>query len=129
MLKITMLLASILALIYVWLAFQVINLRRKHKVSIGGGGQNQLEMAIRAHGNFAEYVPLSLILLACAELSKANQLVLIGFAILILVGRVFHAHAFLFSKEHLKSRVRGMKLTFLSLVGLALFNIGQFIVG
>ena len=72
MLKVTALLASLLGLMYVWLAVKVVMLRRYHRVSIGGAGHNDLEMAIRAHGNFSEYVPISLILLACAELNNAH---------------------------------------------------------
>jgi len=123
MLKVTALLGSVLGLMYVWLAVKVVMLRRYHRVSIGGAGHNDLEMAIRAHGNFSEYVPISLILLACAELNNAHRMVVIVFAILIFLGRMFHAYAFLFSKQHFKMRVRGMALTFTALIGLATANI------
>ena len=66
MLLMTTLLASILALLYVWLGLQVITQRRKHQVLIGTGGNSELEWTIRAHANFAEYVPIGLILFACA---------------------------------------------------------------
>jgi len=126
MTKITLLLSSVLALIFVWLAFQVIKQRKKHKVSIGDGGVNALSMAIRAHGNFAEYVPVLLILLGCAELNGAHPLLMILFAVLILLGRMFHAYAFLGGKEHFKPRVMGMKLTLYTLIGLSVYNIGLF---
>lgn len=72
--KITLILSSLMGLMCVWLAFQVIKNRRKHKISLGDGGIEELARAIRAHGNFIEYVPISLILLGASELNHANSL-------------------------------------------------------
>ena len=71
MLIVTSIIASILTLIFVRLSFAVIGLRRKNKVSLGSGGHEDLERAIRAQGNFAEYVPFGVILIACLELNGA----------------------------------------------------------
>lgn len=125
--KITLFLSSIMGLMYVWLALQVIKNRRKHKISLGDGGIDELAKAIRAHGNFAEYVPMSLILMGLGELNHANSYVLVVFAFLILSGRVLHAYAFLGGGEHFKPRVTGMKLTLNSLIALSVFNMGIFI--
>ena len=62
MLIVTSLIASVLTIFFVKLSFAVIALRRKNRVALGTGGQEELERAIRAQGNFAEYVPISLIL-------------------------------------------------------------------
>jgi uncharacterized membrane protein YecN with MAPEG domain len=43
----------------------------QHKVGLGGGGHDDLERAIRAQGNFAEYVPFGIILIICLELNGA----------------------------------------------------------
>jgi len=123
---ITLVLSSLMGLMCVWLAFQVIKNRRKHKVSLGDGGIDELARAIRAHGNFIEYVPLSLILLGASELNHAHPLAVMGFAILIFLGRAFHAYAFLGGGEHFKPRVMGMKLTLYSLLALSVFNLGLF---
>ncbi|NBW99496.1 glutathione S-transferase [bacterium] len=125
--KITLILSSVMGLMCVWLALQVIKNRRKHQVSLGDGGIDELTRAIRAHGNFVEYVPLSLILLACSELNQAPLLVVTGFAVLIFLGRAFHAYAFLGGKDHFKPRIFGMKLTLYGLVALSVFNLGLFI--
>ncbi|NBV51181.1 glutathione S-transferase [bacterium] len=125
--KITLILSSVMGLMCVWLALQVIKNRRKHQVSLGDGGIDELTRAIRAHGNFVEYVPLSLILLACSELNQAPLLVVTGFAVLIFLGRAFHAYAFLGGKDHFKPRILGMKLTLYGLVALSVFNLGLFI--
>lgn len=125
--KITLILSSVMGLMGVWLALQVIKNRRKHQISLGDGGIDELTRAIRAHGNFVEYVPLSLILLACSELNQAPLLVVTGFAVLIFLGRAFHAYAFLGGKDHFKPRILGMKLTLYGLVALSVFNLGLFI--
>ncbi|MFM8270450.1 MAG: MAPEG family protein [Pseudomonadota bacterium] len=125
--QITLILSSIMGLMCVWLALQVVKNRRKHQISLGDGGIDELARAIRAHGNFIEYVPLSLILLGMSELNHAPTFVVMGFAILIFLGRAFHAYAFLGGGEHFKPRVLGMKLTLYGLVALSVFNLGLFI--
>jgi uncharacterized membrane protein YecN with MAPEG domain len=124
--KITLILSSLMGLMCVWLALQVIKNRRKHKISLGDGGIEELARAIRAHGNFIEYVPISLILLGVCELNQANPFVVIVFAILILLGRAFHAYAFLGRGDHFKPRVTGMKLTLYTLLALSVFNLSLF---
>jgi uncharacterized membrane protein YecN with MAPEG domain len=71
MLVTTAVFASILALMFIKLSLGVIALRRKNKVSLGAGGVDALDRAIRAHGNFAEYVPLGLCLIGALELNGA----------------------------------------------------------
>lgn len=124
LLPVTTILASVLSLLFVWLSIQVIKRRRQLRVLLGAGGQQELEWAIRAQGNFAEYVPISLILIACAEFNKTDWRILIVFAIFLLSGRVLHAYGFLFARDNLDFRVRGMKLTFWVIITLALWNIG-----
>ena len=122
MLPITTLTAALLAVLYIALAFKIIGLRRQHRVSIGDDGHTDLAVSIRAHGNLAEYMPISLILLGLAELNAAPAGLTGIFAILILAGRGLHAYAFLFDREHFKLRVRGMQLTFIAIGGLALYD-------
>ena len=44
--------ASLLGILYIGLAFNIIRLRRKFKVGIGSGDNKFLAKAIRIHGNF-----------------------------------------------------------------------------
>ncbi len=64
---ITALYAGLLGPLLVILAVRVIDARRAAKVALGDGGQPLLLRRMRAHANFAEYVPLALLLLALAE--------------------------------------------------------------
>lgn len=124
MLPISMMTAALLALWFIWLALRVIRLRRQYKVSTGDGGHADLVQAMRAHGNFSEYVPISLILLMLAELDHGHPLILGGLAVLICLGRVFHSIAFLGSQHDFSRRVRGMQFTFFAMAGLAFYDIG-----
>lgn len=73
----TTLTACLLAVIFIIISAKIIRLRYQHKVSIGAQNHEELERAIRAHGNFAEYTPILLILMLCAEANKANWVVLL----------------------------------------------------
>ncbi len=53
---------GLLALLYLILSFRTIVLRGRLRVTLGDGGSEALQRAIRAHANFGEYVPLALVL-------------------------------------------------------------------
>ena len=124
MLVITAIIASILTLLFVKLSFAVIALRRKHRVSLGSGGQEDLERAIRAQGNFAEYVPIGILLIACLELNRAPWWLVVIPGVALILGRLIHAQGINSPPTNLAKRILGMKLTFITLIGLALFNLG-----
>jgi uncharacterized membrane protein YecN with MAPEG domain len=90
-------------------------------VSLGSGDVDELNRAIRAHGNFAEYVPLGLILLGLLEANDGHQGLVAALGVTLLIGRLFHAQGL--KTGNLKKRVRGIKLTFGTLTTLAIVNI------
>ena len=59
--------AALLALYYIYLSVNVIKIRKAEGISLGNGSNTALERATRAHGNFIEYVPISLILVFLLE--------------------------------------------------------------
>ncbi len=123
MYPITTITASLLSFLFIIISLKIIKLRHRYKVSIGSGGNEHLEMTIRAHGNFAEYVPIALLLMLCAEANQVNLIVLCILAFSLILGRLFHAYAFVFNKNHFKYRVRSMVLTFSTIIFLAALNI------
>jgi uncharacterized membrane protein YecN with MAPEG domain len=123
MLVVTAFFASVLALMFIKLTWQVVGLRRKNKGSLGSGDVDELNRAIRAHGNFAEYVPLALFLMGALELNGASLLLVAFFGLLLLMGRYFHAKGMQELPPEFSNRVRGMKLTFAALGLMALSNI------
>jgi len=123
MLLMTSIIASIAAIIFISLSFGVIKLRRKNQVRIGTGGIETLERAIRAHANFAEYVPMGLILIACLEANGAPWLLVLLAGIALIIGRIIHAIGVQEPPPHINKRVLGMKITFLTLIALVALNL------
>ena len=123
MLKLTAIYAAILTFVYVKLALNVINLRRQNEVSLGDGGREDLQQAIRSHGNFAEYVPLGLILLGCLEANHIHWTIVLLLGGVFTTGRLFYAKAFLEATPNTELRVKGMKFTLWGLQALAATNV------
>jgi uncharacterized protein len=113
--------AGLCGLLMAWLALQAIKVRRANKVRLGDGGNFELQSAIRAHGNFAEYMPIVLIMLFLLEFNGAPVLVIHVIGIAFLVGRWKHAQGLL--KNDLRKRVMGMGFTLNILIGLAIANL------
>ena len=123
MLKITAIYAAILTFVYVKLTLNVINLRRQNQVSLGDGDREDLQQAIRSHGNFAEYVPLGLILLACLEANHIHWTIVLLLGGIFTTGRLYYAKAFLEATHNIELRVKGMKYTLWGLQALAATNV------
>lgn len=128
-LTITALYASLLTLVFLTLSFNIIRLRWKFKVGVGDGGERMLTKAIRVHGNFSEYIPIALILLACYELSGASAIWLHALGGTLLLGRVLHAIGLSKSIGTSMPRFVGTSSTFVVLVILALENLRAFTFG
>jgi uncharacterized protein len=115
---ITAVYAAPLALLVVWLSLRVIKLRRTKKVRLGDGGDAELQAAIRAQANAAEYIPLALILLFILEMGGAHAALLHAGGIAVVAGRALHARGLI--ADALKARVLGMQFTLFAIMGLAL---------
>jgi uncharacterized membrane protein YecN with MAPEG domain len=93
--------AGLLGLLYVVLAMRVSLARVRSKQSLGTGGIESVRVgeerralpllvASRAHANFAENVPLALILIGIAEHDLGPVWFVIVLALLLVVARVIH---------------------------------------
>jgi len=116
MLSVTLPYAGLLGLWLVVLSVRVILSRRSEQVSLGAGDSKILERRIRAHGNFTEYVPITLLLIGFLELSGTPAWWIHILCLLLLVGRVLHGYALSFT-SHSPLRVPGMALTLSALIG------------
>lgn len=123
MLIVTSIIASVLTIIFIRLSFAVIGLRRRNKIGLGSGGHDDLERAIRAQGNFAEYVPFGILLIACLELNGAPWWLVAIPGITLIVGRLIHAVGINQPPPDFSKRVLGMKFTFNTLISLVILNI------
>jgi len=88
---ITALYAGILGVMSIVLGFQAGAQRGKKKISIGDGGDPELLLAMRRHGNFVEWVPLTLLLIAMLELEGISAGAVHAMGASLVVFRVFHA--------------------------------------
>lgn len=115
---ITPLYAGLLGLWYLVLSAQVIRGRRTSGLSLGDGGEAAMQRVIRGHGNFAEYVPFILLLIALLEMRQIPSWQLHGLGLALLIGRVLHGYALSFTQQFSFGRFYGTVLT-LSTLGVA----------
>ncbi len=120
---ITALYAGLLGILYLVLAGFVVGHRRRARVGLGTGGDTALERAVRVHGNFAEYVPLFLLLLLVAELNGAAAWLLHAAALVFVVARLGHALGLSRSSGVSAGRFWGTATTWTVLLVLALVNL------
>jgi hypothetical protein len=104
--------ATLLGLLFIALSVRTIRLRRKHQVAVGDGNNSELRRAMRVHANFAEYVPLALLLILFVELDGTPKWWVHALAIALVCGRMAHAWGVSQTKENFRYRVSGMVLTF-----------------
>ncbi|WGI20553.1 MAPEG family protein [Amylibacter sp. IMCC11727] len=87
-LQITALSAAVLAIVFLVLTFGVIKARTAAGISILHGDDMSLALKMRVHGNFAEFVPLALILMALAENAGGNKTALSVAAMILVISRI-----------------------------------------
>jgi len=112
---------SLAAFLIVWLSLNVIKIRHARQISLGDGGAPDLIKAMAAQANALEYLPIGLLLLFLLEFNGSPLLVVHALGILLLVGRLIHAHAIL--TGNLSTRVRGMQITIWALIILGSANL------
>jgi uncharacterized membrane protein YecN with MAPEG domain len=99
LLPITAITAAVFAILMVALSAQTSLGRARVKSTFGDGGDETLRRRIRAHGNFAEYAPMALILLGLAEGLGAARGTVLGLAIAFCFARLVHAAGMLYSSR------------------------------
>jgi len=122
--------AGILALWVIFLSARVGTMRQRLGVGVGDGGSTALLHAVRAHGNAVETIPLTLLLMALAEVQLATPpfvLHLVGIA--LVAGRVMHGVYFMRGAKALALRGAGMGLTVIAQGVLALGLIAHALFG
>lgn len=121
--SITALYLAVLALLYVALAIQVARLRQRDRAAFGDNGSRELRSAIRAHGNFVEYVPIITLMIGFLEMSglPATRIHLLMGALLL--SRLLHPLGMYAAPNTLQfriGRVGGITLTFVLLIACAM---------
>lgn len=70
---VTPLYAALLGLLFIALSIRTIRQRRRFRIASGSGRKTLLQRAMRVNANFAEYVPLALLLIYFVELHAGPQ--------------------------------------------------------
>ena len=118
LLQITLSLAAAAAIINFWLGNRIGRLRHQHKISVGAGGNELLERRMRAQLNFAENVPLVLILFGLIEAAQKGGAWLAPVGAAFMLGRVLHGLG-MDGGSLQWGRMVGTLATFLTEIGLA----------
>ena len=114
---VTAIYTALLAILFVGLSVRTLLRRRKIGAAVGDGDDVVLTKAIRAHGNFAEYAPLCLLLMYFLEVVSGAGMLLHVAGVLLLIGRALHAYGVSQVNENYAFRVAGMACTFVVLIG------------
>ena len=112
--------AGAAALINFWLGLRIGQVRRAENIWAGDGGNARLAARMRAQSNFAEYVPVVLILIALVEFGAGTSFLLWIAAAVFVIGRLLHPIGMDGWKP---GRMVGAITTLLVMVGLAVYAI------
>ncbi|MCR9135087.1 MAG: MAPEG family protein [Alphaproteobacteria bacterium] len=115
---------AFLLLIQVFLSIRTSATRAKLKIDYGDNDDLAMLKAIRAHGNFIEYVPMVLIAMGASELAGAPAWLLTASGSVLVVSRLSHA-AHMSGYGGNASRIAGATLTTLVMLVLAVFLLGN----
>ncbi|MDR5654997.1 MAPEG family protein [Ruixingdingia sedimenti] len=82
--------AGLLGILFVALSIWVSMGRAQFKVHHGDGGKVPLQRRIRIQANFAEYVPLALLLIGLNEAAGAADWIIRSLLVALLIARLVH---------------------------------------
>jgi uncharacterized membrane protein YecN with MAPEG domain len=122
---VTPLYAGILVLWFVVLSLRVIDIRRRG-VSFGDAGDRAITRVVRAQANFAEYVPVALLMMGFLEVDRYSIYWLHALGIVLVVARLLHAWGVSRHSGNSAGRTLGAGLTVIGMVAMALLLLWQF---
>src|ERR1700682_2637091 len=117
--------AALLTFIYIFLSSEVIRSRVVTRIGIGTGGHRGLERLMRIQANFAEYVPLALLLLTFMEMQGRPSWLLHLLCIALVLARIGHALALRNEKEIMWLRIASVSTTFVIMAAASISLIGR----
>jgi uncharacterized protein len=117
--------AALLTFIFIFLSSEVIRSRVVTRIGIGTGGNRGLERLMRIQANFAEYVPLALLLLAFVEMQGRPAWLLHLLCIALVLARIGHALALRNEKEIMWLRIASVSTTFVIMAAAGASLIGR----
>ena len=125
--EITLLYASLLTILAIFLAIKVGMNRVETNIMTGEGESSILLQSVRAHGNLIEYAPLALILLALLEMQNVSDFMLHLCGSLFFLARILHAYGVTISRESTPYRLVGAVGTWLIMLIMSLVGIYTYV--
>jgi uncharacterized protein len=113
--------AALHACMFVWLSLRTVVQRRRLRVSLGDAGHNSLQRAVRTHANFAEYVPLGLLLMLMTEQRGAPVWALHAMGGALMLARGLHAYGLNSPQIKAPFRPAGVAITLTVLLSASAF--------
>jgi len=112
---VTPLYAGLLTLLFLFLSFRVVRIRQRG-IAFGDNGDVNIARVVRAQANFAEYVPLALLMMGFLEVTRFSIYLLHAFGLTLLIARLLHGAALSLGWGRKFGRVTGATLTFIVLL-------------
>ncbi len=120
------LMTALLALFFLGLGANVVRLRIRYRVALGSDGHEDLQRAIRVHGNLAEYAPFAMMLLLILAFMDINTIYYALLCFAFCVGRVAHVYGILIREQinphYIRFRQLGLQLSF-AVIGLSALTV------
>lgn len=122
---ITALYAALLVAVFVVLTVRIGLARGKTGISMLDGGNEQVLVDMRRHGNFIEHVPLLLVLMAIIEVNDGSAVFLHVVGIALVICRIAHPFGLRNDRTQTPMRMLGAGGTFLVTIALGLVVLWQ----
>jgi len=112
---------ALLGLLLIALSINVVMARRRYRVGLGVGTEEGMQQAVRVQANFAEYVPLAVVLLILSEVTLMPTAAVHVAGIALVTSRLLHAWGLSHSAGRTFGRFYGTAGTWLVITGLSLW--------
>lgn len=110
---------GLLGLGFCLISIEVIRARRRLKIALGPGENNEILPLISAQQNYTSNTLFFIILLFIGEQTELPLILLNSSSIIFIFGRLFHYLGVRSQRQNFKLRVLGMIMTFFSLIGIS----------
>jgi len=122
-LTVTPIYAAMIALLFLAMAFRVVQLRRSENVALGDGGNEKLLRARAAHSHALENAPISLLLMLLLEINGLSTTWLHSMGIALVISRLLHLVGQSRKTARSFGRYWGTLINWLLIVCMAVLNI------
>ncbi len=121
--------AGFLGLMLVALSWRIMAMRARLEVMVGDGGEKNLNIAVRMQGNFTEYVPMALLLIAFNEIIARPSWIIHALCIVLVAARLAHVHGMSRKNALGAGRRIGALMTFGVVLAASILCIASMIMG